>query len=546
MILKNLLIFIYINLSYQNLIKNGVYNLINKNAYLSYFKGKITVSLHFRYPYTFFRIKKIEEIINDTFYIIEETKTNNKLTYFENNILSLKRKNNLQFWKLIEINDGNDYLIQNTLNNCYVRVNNLEVFCDIMSPQKASEFKLIKIYNEIDKKNNTSNYRIINKQPIDVLIKYIDLNDPNLNRKGIHQIQKDYDNEELRYSIRSILRNIPWVRKIYILMPNERVRYFKEYNLIKNKIVYIKDKDFLGYESSNFNAFLFRYWKLKKYNVSQNLIIMDDDYFINNKLDKLDFFNYEDGKIVPLITSSKFVKIDRDFVEKNLKFFEPLAKSSKEEQNGIIFQYVKYLTFHFILNIFNISKGRNIYIPYFTHNAIPINLKDVKEIYDLVYMSKYKYTTLDCLYRHYEYIHFQILYISYTFLKYNRKVKNIPNTFIQINDSISANYNYFLFCINKGAGNFSFLNFNKAKIAMEYIFPQPSPYEIIDYSFLNLSFNVVYSMDKNIKGYEIQISHMITKKECFYLGIYFIIFFIIIFIKYNIYVMKKNIYYQYY
>ncbi len=33
---------------------------------------------------------------------------------------------------------------------------------------------------------------------------------------------------------------------------------------------------------------------------------------------------------------------------------------------------------------------------------------------------------------------------------------------------------------------------------MEYLFPNPSPYEIIDYSFLNISFNVVYSMDENI------------------------------------------------
>ena len=68
--------------------------------------------------------------------------------------LSLKRRrnNNLQFWKLIEINDGHDYLIQNTLNNCYVKINNLEVFCGLISNQKESEFKLIKIYNESDEK----------------------------------------------------------------------------------------------------------------------------------------------------------------------------------------------------------------------------------------------------------------------------------------------------------------------------------------------------------------------------------------------------------
>ena len=66
--------------------------------------------------------------------------------------------------------------------------------------------------------------KLIEKEPIDILIKYIDLNDPNLKRNGIHQINKDFDNEEIKYSIRSILKNIPWIRKIFILMPNEKVR----------------------------------------------------------------------------------------------------------------------------------------------------------------------------------------------------------------------------------------------------------------------------------------------------------------------------------
>ena len=34
-------------------------------------------------------------------------------------------------------------------------------------------------------------------------------------------------------------------------MPNKKIRYFKDYNLIKDKIVYVKDKDILGYDSSN-------------------------------------------------------------------------------------------------------------------------------------------------------------------------------------------------------------------------------------------------------------------------------------------------------
>ena len=353
----------YIDLTLQNIIKNGVYNFINKNKYFSYYKDKIIISSDFKYPNTFLRITKNDDNFNNTSYIIEEILTNKILTYSENNQLSLRRiKNNLQLWKIIKINNSNSYLIQNRFNNCYIKVINIQVFCSIINSKKDSVFQLIKIYDEIDKNNNTFIYREINKEPIDVLIKYIDLTDPNLNRTGIHQIEKDYDNEELRYSIRSIIKNLSWVRKIFILMPNEKVRYFKQYNLIKNKIVYIKDKDFLGYESSNSLAFQFRYWKLKKYNVSSNLIIMDDDYFINKKLDKFDFFTSEGDKIVPLITSSKFIKIDRDIVEKNLKLLEPLAKASKEEQNDIIFQYCTYLTFYFFIcynNIFTYQKMIN-------------------------------------------------------------------------------------------------------------------------------------------------------------------------------------------
>ena len=80
-------------------------------------------------------------------------------------------------------------------------------------------------------------------------------------------------------------------------MPNKKVRYLKKYTLINEKIIYVNDKDFLGHDSSNFNAFLFRYWKMKKFNISDNFIIMDDDYFIGKKLKKQIFFMYKMEKL---------------------------------------------------------------------------------------------------------------------------------------------------------------------------------------------------------------------------------------------------------
>ena len=420
-------------------------------------------------------------------------------------------KNESYLWSFISINE-NDYIIKIN-DNCYVKLNQLKVLCDDIPPDQASKFKLLKIFYEVEEKNTSKYNELLNKEPIDVLIKYIDLNDPDLKRDGIHQIEKDNDNEELRYSVRSIIDNIPWVRKIFILMPNERVRYFKDYNLIQEKIVYVKDKMLLGYDSSNCNAFLYRYWKMKKFGISDNIIIMDDDCFIGNKLEKKDFFHVQNGKVVPSIITSNFIKIEKESVQKNCEIYEKRIIDNKEEQNNDAFLYSKYLTFSFLLNLFNVSINESLYIPNFTHNAIPVNIKDIKEIYELTFFSKYKFPSLDCLYRIEGYLQFQIFIQSYTFIKYKRKVKNIPNKFIQLSDALTADYHdIFLFCINKGSGHYTYLNFYKAKIAMEYLFPIPSPYEIVDYSMSNLTFNTVLSLDKEIKNYENKRKHLSTKK----------------------------------
>ena len=175
---------------------------------------------------------------NFSYYYIEQIKTGYKLIYSNKTKLIYfnKRKNRkTELWNIIKM-ENDLYIIQNN-KKCYIIIINNKIFCENISLEKASQFYLIKIYEEV--MENKLDNELINKEPIDVLIKYIDLRDPKLNRDGIHQIRKDYDNEELRYSIRSILKNIPWVRKIFILMPNNKVRFFKNYNLIKKKIKYI-------------------------------------------------------------------------------------------------------------------------------------------------------------------------------------------------------------------------------------------------------------------------------------------------------------------
>ena len=529
MILIIFIFLLYFNLYIQENIKNGVYNILVNNLYLYNYKRQISLTDNFIYPNTFFRIKNVLDEKNESFYNIEKIDSNYKIDVLEGKTLYISRKkNDSHFWKFIKIKDDS-FNIQNK-ESCFLKTKGMNIFCDRIPIEETSTFKLNKIYFEVE---NDSKYKaLLENEPIDVLIKYIDLRDPNLNRKGIHQIEKDYDNEELRYSIRSILNNIPWIRKIFILMPNERVRYFKEYNLIKERIVYVKDKDLLGYDSSNIYNFLFKCWNMKKFGISDNIIVMDDDFFIGNKIDKKDFFHVEKGKVVPSIITSQFDKLDIKYIKDKLKEFESKAKLSKEEQNNDIFNYGKFLTLSFIFQLFNIPSNESIYLPFFTHNAIPINLKEVKEIYDIVYHSKFRYTTLECKYRHIELIQFHIFYNSYTFLKYNRPVKHIPFKFIQLNDSILSNFKpYSLLCINKGAGNYSYIKFYNAKIFMEYLFPNPSPYENVDYSLLNTSFNATYTLNKLLKLNEKEMSNLMTKKECFYLLIKIISIFLFLLFK---------------
>ena len=239
-----MLIYFYIiilNISFSNQLY-GVFHLIFNNFYLQYFKRKLLISNFPKHPNSFFRIIICDNYSNNFYYNIEEIYTKYKLSYLENNdlLFTKKKYNASNLWKFIKTNN-NKYIIQNK-NNCSIIIKSSYIICDNINLNEASEITLFKIYEEVILDNQRDN-ELLEKEPIDIIIKYIDLKDPNLHRKGIHQIEKDVDNEELRYSIRSILKNIPWVRKIFIIMPNEKVKYFKPYEEIKEKIVYVKDKD---------------------------------------------------------------------------------------------------------------------------------------------------------------------------------------------------------------------------------------------------------------------------------------------------------------
>lgn len=284
-------------------------------------------------------------------------------------------------------------------------------------------------------------------------------------------------------------------------MPNDKVRFLNDYKIIKDKIIYIKDKYILGYDSSNSLAFQFRYWKLKDFNISSNIIALDDDCFIGKHLNKSDFFYVQDRKVTPIIVNNQFIELDYIMLKKKINALKTNNIKANDEQTSAIFKYSLYSTYLFILKIFNKTK---FIFPTHTHNAIPLNLNDLKEIYDLIYYSEYNYTTLFSLYRHINSLQFQIFALSYPFIKYRRKIKNIPNKLIQIKYSLFQNYNISLFCINTGSINYNVASFMKSKILMEYLFPNPTKFEIKkENNFLNfLTFKTILFIENEYNQYK--------------------------------------------
>lgn len=100
------------------------------------------------------------------------------------------------------------------------------------------------------------------------------------------------DNDELKYSIRSVEKYAPWVRNIYVITNSQKPKWFNDNN--KVKIVDVKDilpQNALPVFNSQAIETCIPYIK----DLSEHFLYSNDDMFFNDTVDKSFFFD-DDGK----------------------------------------------------------------------------------------------------------------------------------------------------------------------------------------------------------------------------------------------------------
>jgi len=208
---------------------------------------------------------------------------------------------------------------------------------------------------------------------IDLVYLWVDGNDPAWLKKRQPYLKKEInttgryqDNQELKYSLRSIDKHLPWIRKIFIVTDNQ-IPPFLDVNHPKIEIV---DHSTLLPKSilPTFNSSVLDYFIYKIPDLSEHFLYANDDMFVNADLPPSFFF--QDG--LPIMRMK----------------YNPLIKLKIQLKKGLNIKINNYRLA--IENAYTIFKKKyNRFYPITSHHNVDAGLKsDYKAIVEEVFKEE--------------------------------------------------------------------------------------------------------------------------------------------------------------
>ena len=151
----------------------------------------------------------------------------------------------------------------------------------------------------------------------DFIYLWVDGNDPKwLEKKRRHggdaisSIGRYVDNQELKYSLRSVEKHIPWIRKIFIVTDNQTPKFLDTKH---SKIEIVDHTEIIPKEYlPSFNSSVIEHFIHNIPNLSEHFLFSNDDIFLN--ADVTSNFFFQDGLPImrmlkdPIIREKLFLK----------------------------------------------------------------------------------------------------------------------------------------------------------------------------------------------------------------------------------------------
>lgn len=184
---------------------------------------------------------------------------------------------------------------------------------------------------------------------VDLVYLWVDGNDPawqtkyaafaNSGSKGfeINCKGRYADNDELKYSLRSVEMYAPWIRKIFIVTDNQVPEWLDTSN---PKVQIVDHTEIMPEESLPcFNSCLIEHYLYRIPGLAEHFLYSNDDMFINKNVTISDFFTSEGFPIIRL-AYKPFLKI-RWFWREHIRK-KPLKNYSKKIALTLDLVYEKY------------------------------------------------------------------------------------------------------------------------------------------------------------------------------------------------------------